>query len=81
MTTLSCNWYISYSNFVGGPTLMSLTATKEEAITAARKLLLGGINVQEVGPLLAVGEGNVISSDEIRNILGGEAGASAPLPS
>ena len=60
-------WYVSYR--AGATTVMSLAKSRDEAIITACGLLDQKINVQEIGPLLGMGDpGDVIDSIEIRKL-------------
>ena len=60
-------WYVSYR--AGATTVMPLGKSREEAISIACGLLDQKINVQEIGPLLGMGDpGDVIDSIEIRKL-------------
>ena len=60
-------WYVSYR--AGATTVMTLGKSRDEAISIACGLLDQKINVQEIGPLLGMGDpGDVIDSVEIRKL-------------
>lgn len=60
-------WYVSYR--AGAATVMILTKSRDEAISAACGLLDRKINVQEIGPLLGMRHpGDIIDSVEIRRL-------------
>ena len=60
-------WYVSYR--AGATTVMTLGKSRDEAISIACGLLDQKINVQEIGPLLGMGDpGDVIDSIEIRKL-------------
>ena len=60
-------WYVSYR--AGTTTVMTLAKSRDEAINTACGLLDQKINVQEIGPLLGMGDpGDVIDSVEIRKL-------------
>ena len=60
-------WYVSYQ--AGATTVMTLAKSRDEAINTACGLLDQKINVQEIGPLLGMGDpGDVIDSIEIRKL-------------
>ena len=61
------SWYVSYR--AGPDTVMSLAKNRDETISAAYALLDRMINVQEIGPLLGMGDpGDIIDSVEIRKL-------------
>jgi hypothetical protein len=66
--SLKFDWYVAFSNSENGPTLMRLTMTKDEAINAACQMLSDGINVREIGPMLAPIDGGMINSNQIRQL-------------
>ena len=60
-------WYVSYR--AGATTVMTLGKSRDEAISIACGLLDQKINVQEIGPLLGMGDpGDTIDSVEIRKL-------------
>ena len=60
-------WYVSYR--AGATTVMTLGKSRDEAISIACSLLDQKINVQEIGPLLGMGDpGDVIDSIEFRKL-------------
>jgi hypothetical protein len=59
-------WYVSYRS--GGTTVISIAKSRGKAISTAWEMLGRGIDVQEIGPLLGMRDGNVIGSGEIRKM-------------
>ena len=60
------SWYVSYR--AQGSTVMSIARTKDEAIIMARGMLGRGLDVQEIGPLIEMPDGQIIDAGEIRKI-------------
>lgn len=60
------SWYVAYRG--GCATVMSIARSRDEAISMACGMLGRGINVQEIGPLQGMRDGNVIHAVEIRKL-------------
>jgi hypothetical protein len=59
-------WYVSYRKANG--TGMKIAANRHEAIEAACVMLGKGVDVQAVGPMIALPDGAVIDAAEIRKL-------------
>lgn len=60
------SWYVSYRG--GCATVMSIARSRDEAISIACEMLDRGINVEGVGPLQGMLDGNVIDAVAIRKL-------------
>ncbi len=60
------SWYVSYRG--GCATVMSIARSRDEAVSIACGMLGRGINVEEIGPLQGMRDGNVIDAVEIRKL-------------
>jgi hypothetical protein len=60
------SWYVSYR--ADRSTVMSIARTKDEAIIMAGGMLDRGLDVQEIGPLIEMPDGQIINAAEIRKI-------------
>jgi hypothetical protein len=59
-------WYVAYRG--GSATVWSLAGSRDEAINMMCGMLRRGIDVEEIGPLREVPDGEIIDSGEIRTI-------------
>jgi hypothetical protein len=66
MPTNRNSWYVSYRKANG--TGMKIAANRHEAIEAACVMLGKGVDVQAVGPMIELPDGQVISTAEIRKL-------------
>jgi hypothetical protein len=65
------SWYVSYRS--GGCVVMNVFRSKDLAMGAAHHLLdVGFDNGIEVGPMLELPEGKILSADDLRRIDQGE---------
>ena len=60
------SWYVSYR--AGNSTVMSIGRSRDDAIDIACGMLDRRIDVQEIGPLREMRDGNVLDSIEIRKL-------------
>ena len=59
-------WYVSYR--AESSTVMNIAGTQDEAIIMACGMLGRGLDVQEIGPLSGMPDGEIIDATEIRRI-------------
>jgi hypothetical protein len=59
-------WYVAY--WSGSATVWSMARGRDEAISMMCGMLGRGVDVQEIGPLREMPDGEIIDSGEIRTI-------------
>ena len=59
-------WYVAYRS--GSATVWSMVRSRDEAISMVCGMLGRGVDIEEIGPLREVPDGEILDSGEVRPI-------------